>query len=59
MEEGEERLLVVTANKGNLFLGLNDYKVSMENLDRELSEQEVILKAIMPSVKQFENKLSA
>lgn len=42
-----------------LVVCLNEYKVSKENLERKLSEEKLIMKAILESVKKLERKESS
>lgn len=58
-EEGARRVLEVTAERDDLLLRSNDYKVSKVNSKQKLSEQNDILKAMTASLKQLEKKLSS
>lgn len=49
----------LTAERDELLLPLRNYKVSKENLERKLSEQEVIVEVMVASVKQPEKKVSS
>lgn len=51
------RFMVLTAEKGDHRLRLNDYKISTANLERNASEQKDIVKVVTVSVKQLEKKL--
>lgn len=48
----------VTAEKDDLLLRLSSYLVSLENLERRRSEQDISLKATTAKVKQLKKKLS-
>lgn len=50
-EEIAERVLVVTCERDDLLLRLNDYKMSKKNFEQELVEPHIILKAITAPAK--------
>lgn len=58
-EEAADRVVELTAEKDELVVRVNDYKVARENLERKLSEQDVILKAMTASVKNLEKTVSS
>lgn len=58
-EKGSDRVFEATAGRGDLLLRLNDCKVTKENVERELSEQNVIVKSITVSLKHQQKKLNS
>lgn len=52
-EEIAKSVLEVTADRDDLWLRLNDYRVCKEILDRKKTEQDDILKAMMASVRRM------
>lgn len=59
MEDGTEQVLEITAKEHKLPVRLNNYKVTLENVEQKRSEQSFILKAMMKSVKLQEKKLNS
>lgn len=56
-EIAAERVMELTVQKDDLLLRLDDYKVPKKNLERRVSEDEVIVKEMSASVKQLIKKV--
>lgn len=59
VQRGAERFLEITADRDELLLRLNEYKVFKESWERKLWNVDVIWKVLIASVRKLKKKLSS